>query len=189
MLVLDYCAGGSLSDLMVALRSSGLPTPFLGRFAWHQRLKVAEDVALGVCYLHSLKVVHRDLRPQNILLAQPLTSTLDEPIAKVSDFGVARSLAQELDNKHLSCQVGSWEHMAPEVVEGDAGTHAEYDEKVDVYSFAMVLYELASGQWPFSSIPELSGGSQRIARFVIKGGRPAWSLVSEGVPAIFKSLV
>jgi len=154
MLVLEYCAGGSLSGLMDALRGSSLPAPFVERFTWLQRVKVALDISLGMHYLHDLKVVHRDLKPQNILLAQPITSTGDEPFTKVGDFGLARSLAQELDGKFLSHQVGSWEHMAPEVVNVEA--NADYDEKVDVYSFAIIVYELASGRWPFSGMADLS---------------------------------
>merc|ERR1740129_2123043 len=169
------------------LRGSGLPAPFLQRFSWRQRVKVALDVADGVLYLHSLKVVHRDLKPQNILLAKPAKSAQDEVFAKVGDFGLARSLAQELDGKYLSHQVGSWEHMAPEVVDVEA--NADYDEKVDVYSFAIIMYELASGRWPFSGMADLSGDNKKIAKFVIQGGRPAWILVPETVPAVFKSLV
>lgn len=187
VLVLEYCAGGSVSALMDSLRASGLPPPFLERFSWRQRVKVASDIADGMLYLHNQKVVHRDLKPQNILLRDPITSAQDECFAKVGDFGLARSLSQELDSKFLSHQVGSWEHMAPEVVDVEA--NADYDEKVDVYSFALIMYELASGRWPFSGMDKLGGDSKKISQFVLRGGRPTWTLVPNSAPKVFQSLV
>jgi len=187
ILVLEYCSGGSLSGLLDDLRGSGLQAPYLERFSWRQRLKVCLDVADGVLYLHSRQVVHRDLKPQNILLVRAIKTTQDEAVAKVGDFGLARSLAQECDSKFLSHQVGSWEHMAPEVVDVEA--NQDYDEKVDVYSLALIMYELASGRWPFSGMDELHGDGNKIARFVVKGGRPVWDAVPEAAPTIFLSLI
>jgi Protein tyrosine and serine/threonine kinase/Regulator of chromosome condensation (RCC1) repeat len=137
-IILEYCGNGSLWDI---LRNHSTPLP------WYLRCKIALDIARGVNYLHSfpVPVLHRDLKSLNILLDDAMN-------AKLSDFGWARFKAETMTNK-----IGTYQWMAPEVIK----TH-EYSEKADVYSFAIILWELATRKPPFKELNGLQV-SQEVA--------------------------
>jgi len=88
LIVTEYCEGGSLCD---CVHRSSVP------LSWRQRLKVLVDVAKGMEYLHSRnpRILHRDLKSCNVLLAKPITNQSDQPTAKVADFGLSRVLMQQ----------------------------------------------------------------------------------------------
>eukprot|EP00747_Dinoflagellata_sp_TGD_P005822 gnl/TRDRNA2_/TRDRNA2_115093_c1_seq1.p1 gnl/TRDRNA2_/TRDRNA2_115093_c1~~gnl/TRDRNA2_/TRDRNA2_115093_c1_seq1.p1 ORF type:complete len:649 (+),score=118.70 gnl/TRDRNA2_/TRDRNA2_115093_c1_seq1:41-1987(+) len=127
-LVLEYCSGGDLSQFLRA------------------RTRVQEDTArrfltqigAGLCVLHRENVIHRDLKPQNILLSD----SSDTPVLKIADFGFARAL-QPTDMAATVC--GSPLYMAPEILR-----HERYDAKADLWSVGAILYELILGRPPFS---------------------------------------
>lgn len=131
MLVTEYLAGGDLHELL--RRSDGL-TP-------DKIVKYGLDIARGMSYLHNRgqPIIHRDLKPRNIIMDE------DQEL-KVGDFG----LSKLINVKHLhdvykmTGETGSYRYMAPEVFE-----HRPYDKSVDVFSFAMILYELFEGFAPF----------------------------------------
>jgi len=177
-IVVEYCPGGSLYDI-----SKGGPRLTLGRFSWDQRLKAALDIANGMAFLHEQNIVHRDLKTQNVLLVHPIVSVTDVVHAKVCDFGLARYLPQEDHQTQLTRQVGSWYFMAPEIFDPD-GNH--YDVKVDVYSFAMLLYEVIAGRFCFNR------GSMTMSEFVVfavEGGRPSEDAVAATAPGILRVLM
>ncbi|XP_037033280.1 serine/threonine-protein kinase ULK3-like [Bradysia coprophila] len=93
------------------------------------------DVVHGLEFLHSRKIVHRDLKPENILIAQ-------DNRAKICDFGMARLLATI---QHNTAGVGTPKYTAPELV----NSRATYSKDVDIYSLAMIFYEMFSGQIAF----------------------------------------
>merc|ERR1719199_2188524 len=100
------------------------------------KLKWAAEVADGLAYIHSLKIVHRDLSSRNLLL------TSDNKV-KICDFGCARVL---YNYSHLPSFIsGSPPWMAPEQIMGSHLTVA-----VDVYAFGSILWELLTHQVPFS---------------------------------------
>lgn len=103
------------------------------------RLKMAIDVARGMCYLHSFKppIIHRDLKSPNLLVDKDWT-------VKVSDFGLSRSRAKTLEPWS---RAGTPEWMAPEVLRNEPS-----NEKCDVYSFGVILYELITGSEPWKSL-------------------------------------
>jgi serine/threonine protein kinase len=127
----------------------------------YQRLEhVAMDVAKGMSYLHDKHILVRDLKPQNIAFDEAGT-------VKLLDFGMARPV-DETDNAELA---GTFRYMAPEVLLGST-----MGLESDVYSFGIVLYELATLQKPFDSY--FKGGKlvRRPAFFdrVVQGGwRPS----------------
>mmetsp|Transcript_41664 Transcript_41664/g.83579 ORF Transcript_41664/g.83579 Transcript_41664/m.83579 type:complete len:610 (-) Transcript_41664:666-2495(-) len=110
--------------------------------------RYAIQFAQGMNYLHTCKppVVHRDLKPANLLL--DFSDTL-----KVADFGLAKLRPIDTDSmeesEFMTGETGSYRFMAPEVFR-----HENYDERVDIYSFSMILYYMLDGEPPW---PEKSG--------------------------------
>lgn len=132
VLITEYADGGTLRK---AIKNKENPFP------WHTRLSVARDIAAGMNYLHSMGIVHRDMNSKNCLLRKNMT-------ALVADFGLARVLRpidrQDVGNggspsyeKKRMTVVGTPYWMAPEMLRGEY-----YDEKVDVFSFGIVMCEL-----------------------------------------------
>jgi len=95
-------------------------------------LKMGAEVARGMDYLHKRRVVHRDLKAANLLLD-------DAGCVKIADFGVARLL--DAGGGVMTAETGTYRWMAPEII-----THAPYDEKADVYSYGILLWELLTGK-------------------------------------------
>jgi len=181
-IVLEYCRGGSLHALV-----TGDPSTTLDRFSWHQRLKAALDIAAGMTHLHEQRIVHRDLKPPNVLLVHPILTANDVVHVKVCDFGLARYLPDDECQTVLTRQVGSWHFMAPEIFStGADNVGCKYDEKVDVYSYGMLLYHLVAGKLSFAC------ESMSNAEFVIfasDGGRPSEDAIPEGSPEVLRVLM
>lgn len=102
-------------------------------------LAIASDIAEAMVYLHP-KIVHRDLKSQNVLLDS-------FGRAKVCDFGIAKFKDRTFVST-LNGQAGTPCYMAPELFDG-----AQVTEKVDVYSFSILLWEMLTGQVPWSNVP------------------------------------
>ncbi|CAJ1339904.1 unnamed protein product [Effrenium voratum] len=134
MLVTEFLPGGDLERYYMAQRQK---TNALWRPSLRQRCTWACTVARALTFLHSREVpiVHRDLKPLNLLL----TKHLD---LKVADLGISRMMPQE--HYRMTGGVGSWLYMAPEVVR-----HQLYNEKVDIYAFALIMYFMDVGRNPF----------------------------------------
>lgn len=86
----------------------------------------------GMKYVHFNHVIHRDLKPTNILIAKDGT-------IKISDFGIAKLMTTE--EQSMTCGMGTQKFMAPEIID----ENTNYDEKVDVYSFGVLMYFILSG--------------------------------------------
>jgi eukaryotic-like serine/threonine-protein kinase len=95
---------------------------------------LGRQVCAGLEHAHARGLVHRDVKPQNLLLR-------DDGTLKVADFGIARSAAPSATLTEAGTLLGTAAYMAPEVVHGAAATAA-----ADVYSLGAVLYELVTGQ-------------------------------------------
>ncbi|KAL6201286.1 hypothetical protein ACLB2K_025000 [Fragaria x ananassa] len=134
MIVTEYLPKG---DLRVFLKRKGALKPSTA-------VRFALDIARGMSYLHENKpapIIHRDLEPSNILRD-------DSGTIKVADFGVSKLLTVKED-KPLICQDTSCRYIAPEVSKNE-----EYDTKVDVFSFALILQEMIEGCPPFAAKPD-----------------------------------
>ncbi|XP_010255039.1 PREDICTED: inactive protein kinase SELMODRAFT_444075-like isoform X2 [Nelumbo nucifera] len=129
ILVYEYVCNGSLDFHLHENESTSLD--------WHSRLKIAIGAARGLRYLHEDCrvgcIVHRDMRPSNILLTHDF-----EPL--VGDFGLAR-WQPSWDIGTDTCVIGTLGYLAPEYTDG-----AKITEKADVYAFGMVLLELITGR-------------------------------------------
>ncbi|MEV4618119.1 serine/threonine-protein kinase [Asanoa sp. NPDC049573] len=138
-LVMDLVAGGSLRDV---LRKRGTLTPA-------EAATLMAAVADGLAHAHHLGVVHRDLKPDNILVGT--RDALDhDPQVRLTDFGIARVIdAPALTT--TGALLGTPNYLAPEVIHGGRPSPAS-----DVYAFGMVLYELLTGQPPYAGHPPRS---------------------------------
>jgi serine/threonine-protein kinase TNNI3K len=145
-LVLELMPNGDLRSLLNEYQRTGHEHGFDS-----DKLRIAHNVAHALVYLHSLAtpVLHRDLKSKNILL----TKDLD---AKITDFGVSRKQS----DKTLTAGVGTSLWMAPEVMMGE-----RYNEKADMFSFGMVLYELDSHETPYANArhESSSGGGNQLS--------------------------
>jgi len=140
------------------------------------RAKVALDVAKGMSFLHNCGMMHRDLKPQNILVVSLVPS--QQVVVKIADFGVSKEMPvaglgkdgtplsprSVGSSKRLTGGVGTPIYMAPEVLDGE-----KYTTSADVYSFAVLLLELYSGVEPYDT-NEFRAPWQ-IAQFVTAGKR------------------
>ncbi|EFA82412.1 leucine-rich repeat-containing protein [Heterostelium album PN500] len=133
-IVMEYMDLGSLSHHLRKKKECNETLP------WDIILKIAKDVASGMSFLHNISppLVHRDLKSPNILLSTQMESPYI--VAKVSDFGLSRAVVQGFVSKVVDNP--TW--LAPEVLKG-----FEYNEKGDIYSFGMILWELYHLELPF----------------------------------------
>jgi serine/threonine protein kinase len=137
--------------------------------------RIAHETAQGIAYLHRNTVLHRDIKPGNVVLDQ-----LQH--AKVCDFGLSRAftvsiepgiMVEGFDMPGSSCCVGTLRYMAPEVVqETEQQVTIRYNEPCDVYSFGMLLWELAHREPPFAG----SAGIEVALQIVPAGLRPQLQL-------------
>jgi beta-lactam-binding protein with PASTA domain/tRNA A-37 threonylcarbamoyl transferase component Bud32 len=126
-LVLEYLGGGSLRDLLDRdIRLSHAQAAVLGA-----------EVAQGLAYAHVRGLVHRDVKPANLLFDE-------EGRVRIADFGVARALAEAAWTEPAGAMVGTARYISPEAAEGKS-----VDGRADVYSLALVLYEAVTGSVPF----------------------------------------
>lgn len=106
-------------------------------------VSIAKEICEGLAEAHNLGLVHRDLKPQNIMVD-------GEGNAKIMDFGIARSLrVKGLTGE--GAMIGTLEYMSPEQVEG-----READQRADIYAVGVILYEMVTGQVPFDGDTPLS---------------------------------
>ncbi len=126
-IVFEHVDGENLKELV--LRS--------GRLSVRRALELALAVADGLAFAHDQGLVHRDVKPQNVLLSS-------EGEVKVTDFGIARSLHMEHGVTQTGTVLGTGEYLAPEQASGKPVSPA-----TDVYSLGVVLWELLAGDVPF----------------------------------------
>ncbi|KAJ0974093.1 hypothetical protein J5N97_016058 [Dioscorea zingiberensis] len=128
--VVEYLPGGTLKQYLIKHRQRKL--------AYKIVIQLALDLSRGMSYLHSRKIVHRDVKTENMLL--DVNRTL-----KIADFGVARVEAQ--NPQDMTGETGTLGYMAPEVLNGKP-----YNRKCDVYSFGICLWEIYCCAMPYSNL-------------------------------------
>jgi len=128
-LVMEYADGGDLSQLIkkqgrVLLEEDSV-------------LSIFVQIALAIKYLHDRKILHRDLKTQNIFL-------MKNGHIKLGDFGIARVL--DHTNQLCKTQIGTPYYLSPEICEGQ-----KYNSKTDIWSLGCILYELCTFKHPFNA--------------------------------------
>ncbi len=126
-IVMEYVDGRPLSSV---LRSSG-------SMQAERIASIGADVAAALSYAHRHGVVHRDIKPGNILLT-------DDGMVKVTDFGIARAVNTEESLTQTGAVMGTATYFSPEQAQGYG-----VDGRSDIYSLGVVLYEMATGRPPF----------------------------------------
>uniref|UniRef100_A0A672QIM5 mitogen-activated protein kinase kinase kinase n=1 Tax=Sinocyclocheilus grahami TaxID=75366 RepID=A0A672QIM5_SINGR len=126
-IIMEYCAQGQLYEV---LRAGRKITPRL-LVDW------ASGIASGMNYLHLHKIIHRDLKSPNVLVTQ-------NDNVKISDFGTSKELSDKSTKMSFAGTV-AW--MAPEVIRNEP-----VSEKVDIWSFGVVMWELLTGEIPYKDV-------------------------------------
>lgn len=107
-----------------------------GKLEWKEAVKIAIQICSAIEHAHSKQIIHRDIKPQNILLTK-------EGIAKVTDFGIARAATSSTITM-VGTTIGSVHYFSPEQARG-----GYIDGKSDLYSLGIVIYEMITGKIPF----------------------------------------
>ncbi|CAN6832619.1 unnamed protein product [Brassica oleracea] len=154
-IVTEYAKGGSVRQFLTKRQNRAVPLK--------TAVKQALDVARGMAYVHAHNFIHRDLKSDNLLISA------DKSI-KIADFGVARI---EVHTEGMTPETGTYRWMAPEMIQ-----HRTYNQKVDVYSFGIVLWELITGQLPFQNMTAV----QAAFAVVNRGVRP--TIPNDCLPAL-----
>ena len=127
-IAMEYLEGQTLSELLKNVHP--LPEP--------DAVRIASRVCEALEYMHGKGVIHRDLKPQNIMIC-------NDGSIRIMDFGIARSQgSRRLTFVGFTPAMGTPDYMAPEQVRGSRG-----DLRTDVYSMGAILYEMSTGETPF----------------------------------------
>lgn len=150
VIITDFASNGTLKDLLAKERENG---------SYHilnatRKLIIIYGIANAMLYLHSHNIIHRDLKPENILLDEYLHP-------KIADFGLSKKFNKSAIDSTNDLK-GTPIYMAPEIY----NSH-EYTKAVDVYAFALIVYEIMTNEQPFSDIPFLT-----LIHYLNQGYRP-----------------
>ncbi|KAG0528230.1 hypothetical protein BDA96_06G300400 [Sorghum bicolor] len=131
VIVTEYMPGGNLYDFLHKLNNTLDLTKVL---------RIAIGISKGMDYLHQNNIIHRDLKTANLLMGS-------DYVVKIADFGVSRNPSQGGD---MTAETGTYRWMAPEVI-----NHKPYDHRADIFSFAVVLWELVTSKIPYENLTPL----------------------------------
>jgi serine/threonine-protein kinase len=127
-LVMEYLVGQTLDEVLQQTKP----------MADAEALRIVSRVCDALDYLHKHEVIHRDLKPQNIMLC-------NDGSLRIMDFGIAKAASSKrITFGGFSPTLGTPDYMAPEQVKGQRG-----DERTDIYSLGAILYEMVTGHLPF----------------------------------------
>lgn len=164
ILIYEYIERGSLDQWLHETMNSSEEIKEEEGLSWYVRVNVIRGVANGLAYLHGLKkpIIHRDIKASNVLLDSSFE-------AHIADFGLARRI--EVSNySHVSTQVaGTAGYMPPEYKAGFTNATV----KADVYSFGILMFEVATGRRPNLAVTDENGKDGEMAdwakQMVVRG--------------------
>jgi serine/threonine-protein kinase len=168
--IMPYVDGESLAQRLTG-----------GRMSVRDTVAILKDVSRALAFAHDRGVVHRDIKPGNILLAGGS--------AMVTDFGVAKALssARRTDPHHVAhglttdgASIGTLLYMAPE----QAAADPDIDGRADIYALGVTAYEMLTGAPPFAGLPARVMLASRMSTLP-----PAVSIIRDDVPAALNDLI
>jgi len=160
-LVMEYVSGGSLRELLDSQ----------GRLPLEAVLNLALDLADALTRAHRLNIVHRDIKPDNVLLAEDGTPRL-------TDFGVA-CLRDRTRLTQTGSVIGTYAYLSPEACNG-----LELDERTDIWSFGVMLFEMLAGRLPF-----YGSGTAQVLTAILTKPAPDIQRLRPGLPPALIDLV
>ncbi|MFU8849910.1 Stk1 family PASTA domain-containing Ser/Thr kinase [Micromonospora sp. SL1-18] len=171
-LVMEYVRGRTLRDVLAERR----------RLNPDEALAIAEQMLAAVAAAHRAGLVHRDVKPENVLVAEAPsggTFNLVDSVVKVADFGLARAVEASAEEENGNQLMATVAYVAPELV-----TEGRADPRTDVYSAGIVLFEMLTGRVPYDGDRPVDVAWQHVDRDV-----PAPSTLVPSVPKILDDLV
>ncbi|CAI2356357.1 unnamed protein product [Caenorhabditis sp. 36 PRJEB53466] len=130
-LVMEFCGSGSVTDLVKNTKGQSLKEEWIAY--------ICREILRGLYHLHQSKVIHRDIKGQNVLLT-------DSAEVKLVDFGVSAQLDKTVGRRNTFIGTPYW--MAPEVIACDENPEATYDSRSDLWSLGITALEMAEGHPP-----------------------------------------
>ncbi|MFG1837768.1 Stk1 family PASTA domain-containing Ser/Thr kinase [Micromonospora sp. NPDC049175] len=171
-LVMEYVRGRTLRDVLAERR----------RLNPDEALAIVEQMLAAIAAAHRSGLVHRDVKPENVLVAEAPTggvANLVDSVVKVADFGLARAVEASADEDQGNQLMATVAYVAPELV-----TEGRADPRTDVYSAGIVLFEMLAGRVPYDGDRPVDVAWQHVDRDV-----PAPSTLVPGLPPILDELV
>ena len=150
--VYDVSRSGNIDYIVMELIEGITLKEYLARrgpLSWQEVTFFSMQIAKALDHAHSRGIIHRDIKPQNIML-------LRDGTVKVADFGIARHMAQQKTD-NISEAIGSVHYVSPEQARG-----SHIDNRADLYSFGVVMYEMLTGRLPFEGDSAISVAVQHI---------------------------
>lgn len=170
-IVTEFMEKGSLSKLIADAERGAAPQDW-------ETIKAINifGIAAGMAFVHKSKIIHRDLKTDNIMLD-------DNYHPKIADFGFSKIFEEGTqDQINMTRKVGTPICMAPEILLGK-----NYGNKADVFSYAMILYELFTQRKPWSDKPGFKEKKFDLVAYIEKRQRP--TIHSNEIPDSFKDLI
>lgn len=171
-LVMEYVRGRTLRDVLAERR----------RLNPDEALAIMEQMLAAIAAAHRAGLVHRDVKPENVLVAEAPTggaANLVDSVVKVADFGLARAVEASSEEENGNQLMATVAYVAPELV-----TEGHADPRTDVYSAGIVLFEMLTGRVPYDGDRPVDVAWQHVDRDV-----PAPSTLVPALPKTLDDLV
>ncbi|EGR33328.1 protein kinase domain protein [Ichthyophthirius multifiliis] len=177
--VMEYCSGGTLKSLIYSRNNTEKNVA-----------QIIQKLFQAVNYLHHQKIVHRDLKLENVIFTNSDLSIAD---IKIIDFGLSKKIKDQTKKRHT--KVGSYQYMglffylflylifflykikAPEVI-----LNSKYDKEFDVWSLGCIMFALLAGELPFYDIKSIETANYQFSA-------PCWKIISQDAKNLIKQML